>query len=286
MADITAKMVKELRERTGIAMMKCKGALQETNGNIEEAEILLRKSGEETAAKRAGRETTEGVVAVSIAADGMSGSMASVASETDFVAKNADFVQYAKDIADFVAEVGVDDFENKQWGDKTVAEKNTDMIATIGENIQIKEVVAMSEGVCGKYVHHNNKVGVLLCLNTADASVTENADVKELLTDVCQHIAFAAPKGLVREDIDEALIEAERDVYRGQMEKSGKPEQIIEKAVEGKMRRFYSENCLAEQAFVKDDKKTIAQVVEACAQKVGVELSLKSFARFQIGGEA
>jgi elongation factor Ts len=287
MAEITAALVKELREKTGAGMMDCKKALSETGGDLEAAIDWLRKKGLAAAAKKAGRVAAEGVVAVAV--KGTVGAVIELNSETDFVARNDAFQALAKNAADIALGKGGDvaAIGNAALGSgQTVQAALTDLIAKIGENMNLRRAAAVSvaNGVVTSYVHNAyapglGKIGVLVGLeSTGDAGKLE-AVAKQL----AMHIAAAAPQALSIEAIDPALVARERDVLAEKARASGKPANIIEKMVEGGLRKFYQEAVLLEQTSVMDGETKIADVVAKAAKDVGAPVTLKGFVRMALG---
>lgn len=272
---ISAQTVKELRERTGAGMMDCKKALEETNGDMEKAIDLLRERGIAKAAKKAGRIAAEGLTA--IATNGNFGAIVEVNCETDFVGKNPEFQQLVKDIAEHVIgqrPATVEEaLEQPFKGDgNTLSQVISEKIATIGENISFRRLAVIEKadnGVFGSYLHMGGKIGVLVAL--------ENTNNEELAKDIAMHAAASNPRFAVREEVSAEEIEREREVLKNQALAEGKPANIVEKMVEGRLSKYFEENCLVEQPFVKDpDKKVSALLKEANA-------TLKGFVRFQVG---
>ncbi len=287
MAEITAALVKELREKTGTGMMDCKKALSETGGDLEAAVDWLRKKGLAAAAKKAGRVAAEGLVAVKTA--GTRGSVVEVNSETDFVARNQDFQSYAATVAGIALESGGDLAKLKAapYGDgRTVEEQLTHMIATIGENMNLRRVhvLSVNSGVVASYVHNAiapgmGKIGVLVALeSTADAG-----RLSEVGKQIAMHIAATSPVSVSRHEVDPALLDRERNILADQARASGKAENIIEKMVEGRLRKFYEESCLLEQIFVIDGENSVGKVLETLAKQVGTEITVKGFVRLALG---
>jgi elongation factor Ts len=280
MAEITAALVKELREKTGTGMMDCKKALSETGGDLEAAVDWLRKKGLAAAAKKAGRVAAEGLVAVKAA--GTRGSVVEVNSETDFVARNQDFQAYAAKVAGIALETGGDLAKLKAapYGDgRTVEEQLTHMIATIGENMNLRRahVLSVNSGVVASYVHNAiapgmGKIGVLVALeSTADAG-----KLAEIGKQVAMHVAATSPVSVSRNEVDPALLDRERNILADQARASGKPENIIEKMVEGRLRKFYEESCLLEQTFVIDGENSVGKVLETFAKQAAKASNAKS----------
>jgi elongation factor Ts len=288
MAEITAQMVKDLRERSGAGMMDCKKALNETAGDLEAAVDWLRKKGLAAAAKKAGRVASEGLVATSL--HGKVGAVAEINSETDFVARNEQFQNFSKTIADLVAQNKFDatSVANASYPGKShaVSEELTSMIATIGENMSIRrtQFFEVSQGVVTSYIHNSiadglGKIGVLVALESAgDASKLE-----QLGRQLAMHIAAARPEALDVASVDSANLDREKDVLVAQAKASGKPEAIIEKMVEGRIRKYYEEVVLLEQVFVIDGETRIKDVVAKMAKELGTDVTLKAFARFELG---
>jgi elongation factor Ts len=287
MAEITAAAVKELRERTGAGMMDCKKALAETNGDMEAAIDWLRAKGLSAAAKKAGRTAAEGLVGVAV--EGTRGAVVEVNSETDFVAKNEQFQDFVRNVATLALQAG-DDVEALKTaaypGGGTVEEKLTDNIATIGENQSLRRasVIEVGQGAVVSYVHNAvtaglGKIGVLVALESgADTGV-----LQALGKQLAMHIAAASPLALNGEGLDPALVERERAIAMEKARESGKPDNIIEKMVEGGLAKFRKDNALLSQLFVMDNKTPVADVVAAAAKEAGTDITLANFVRFQIG---
>lgn len=272
---ITAKMVKELREKTGAGMMDCKKALEETNGNMEEAVDYLRKSGAAQAAKKADRVAAEGTTYIAI--DGNDAVLVEVNCETDFVTKNETFQELVKEIGthlltkkpETVEEALQQQMEGK---DETVEETINNAVATIGEKLTLRRFVVLSKAdsdVFGSYLHMGGRIGALVLL--------EDSSNEELARDIAMHVAAINPKYISRNDVAEDEVERERNVLKEQALNEGKPEHIVEKMVEGRLNRFFEEICLLEQDFVKDPDTTVKKLVEKEDTKV------KEFARFEVG---
>jgi len=287
MAEITAAAVKELRERTGAGMMDCKKALAETNGDMEAAIDWLRAKGLSAAAKKAGRTAAEGLVGVAV--EGTRGAVVEVNSETDFVAKNEQFQDFVRNVATLALQTG-DDVEALKTaaypGGGTIEEKLTDNIATIGENQSLRRasVIEVGQGAVVSYVHNAvtaglGKIGVLVALESSADAGTLQALGKQL----AMHIAAANPLALNAEGLDPALVERERGIAMEKARESGKPDNIIEKMVEGGLAKFRKDNALLSQLFVMDNKTPVADVVAAAAKEAGADITLANFVRFQIG---
>ena len=272
---VTASVVKELREKTGAGMMDCKKVLTETDGDIEKAIELLRERGIAKAAKKSDRIAAEGMVAAYVSEDGKIGSVVEVNSETDFVAKNDEFKNFAEDIAKQIVKENPADLETLlgqkfiKDSTKTVQEVLTGKIATIGENISIRRFVRFeSNGLVEKYIHGDGKIGVLVELENGNA---------ELAKDICMQIAAAKPEYLDREAVPAERVDKEMEILKAQAMNEGKPAEIAEKMVQGRIGKFYGEICLIEQQFVKNPDIKVKQLVEEKGAKV------IRFARFEKG---
>ncbi|MGE0109311.1 MAG: translation elongation factor Ts [Bdellovibrionales bacterium] len=280
MADITASMVKDLREKTGAGMMDCKKALVEAEGDMEAAIDWLRKKGLSAAAKKSGRVAAEGLVAV--VDMGTKAVALEVNAETDFVARNDQFQAFVAKTAKTALETGVD-FDTLK---SNTSEELTNLIATIGENMNLRrmEAVSVSNGVVASYVHNAvvpglGKIGVLVGLeSTADA-----AKLLALGKQIAMHIAAAGPVALSADDVDAEMIEREKNILSDQARESGKPEAIIEKMVEGRMRKYYEDVCLLEQIYVVDGESRVKDVVATTAKELGADVKLTGFVRFVLG---
>lgn len=275
--NITAADVNKLRQLTGAGMMDCKKALTEANGDFEEAVVILRKKGQKVSASRADREANEGVIIALTSADATFGLIAEVTCETDFVAKNEDFASLAQEIATIAMNKNISDKDallQEHIGGITIAEKLIEYTGKIGEKISLHRLVTVAgEGVVS-YVHSNNKLGVLVALNHA-----VNADVEAAGKDVAMQIAAMNPVAVDKGDVDPSVIEREIEIGKDQARQEGKPEAIVEKIALGKLNKFYQDNTLLNQAFVKDNSVNIAQMLD----KVAKGLTVKSFARVAIG---
>ncbi len=278
MADITASMVKELRESTGVGMMDAKKALVENDGNMEQAVDWLRTQGLAKAAKKSGRTAAEGLVAV--VTDGANGAVVEINAETDFVARNEDFQAFVRKVADKALSVNtLEELNAADLDGKTIEQTLTDLISTIGENMAIRRMTRLTvpQGAVVGYVHSAladglGKIGVLVALESSKDAEALQATGKQ----VAMHVAAANPQFLNKESVDPEVLDRERSVLKEQAIASGKPAEIAEKMVEGRIRKFYEEICLTEQPFIMDTDKT----VEAA---VGSDIKLSEFARVQLG---
>jgi elongation factor Ts len=288
MTEVTAALVKELREKTGVGMMDCKKALVENNGEIEAAVDWLRTKGLSAAEKKAGRVASEGLIGISV--EGGTGALVEVNAETDFVARNDDFQAFVQTVADLARASG-DDLEALKAADypetdRTVEEELTHMIATIGENMSLRRVqnVTAGNGALGSYMHNAlipglGKIGVLVALESeADAAAFET-----LVKQIAMHVAAAKPQAVNRDGLDQAVVERERDVLVEQARESGKPKEIIEKMIEGRMRKYYEEVCLLDQTFVIDGESKIEKVLEDAGKEAGKPVSVSAFGLFILG---
>ncbi|GMV63101.1 MAG: elongation factor Ts [Parvibaculum sp.] len=288
MADITASMVKELREKTGAGMMDCKSALNETGGDMEAAVDWLRTKGLAKAAKKAGRVAAEGLIGV--VASGNAGAVVEVNSETDFVARNEQFQKMVADIAS-VALANEGDFDklvatNYPGASKSVKDYVTEMVGTIGENMNVRRAgyISVSEGVVAAYVHSQvapglGKIGVLVGLESSG----DKAKLLELGRQIAMHIAATNPLSTRKEDLDPAVVERERNVLIAEAKESGRPDNIIEKMVEGRIRKFYEEVVLLSQAFVVNPDETVEKAVKAAEAGIGAPINVIGFVRFALG---
>ncbi len=291
MADITAGLVKELRDKSGAGMMDCKKALQETDGDIEAATDWLRTKGLSKAAKKADRVAAEGLVAIALRSDGggMTGAVIELNAETDFVARNELFQQAARKTATAAldAQGGVDTVTAAASGDGgSVADMITNLIATIGENMLVRRSARFQvpHGAVAAYVHNAvapdlGRIGVLVAIEGQG----DQARLQEIGKDIAMHVAAYGPLSLSTEDLDPAAIERERAIFAEQAQASGKPPQVIEKMVEGRLRKFYEEVVLLKQAFVKNPDQTVEQFVAEQAKAMGSPISVKGFVRLALG---
>ena len=287
MAEITAAAVKELRERTGAGMMDCKKALGETQGDMEAAIDWLRTKGLAAAAKKAGRTAAEGLVGVAVA--GNRGAVVEVNSETDFVAKNEQFQEFVRTVADLALQGSgnVENLLSASWpAGGTVQEKLTSNVATIGENQSLRRtaVLQVNDGVVVSYVHNSvapglGKIGGLVALESA----ADKGALETLGKQLAMHIAAANPQALTGEDLDSATIERERSIAAEKAKESGKPDAIVEKMVEGAIAKFRKENALLSQLFVMDNKTKVEDVVAAAGKQAGATITISAFVRFQLG---
>lgn len=283
---ISASMVKELREKTGAGMMDCKKALVEVDGDMEKAVDWLRQKGMAKAAKKSGRATSEGLVAVAEAADGKSMAMAALLCETDFVARGDQFRDLAARVANTVLEKNPADADALQG---LIGEEVTQLIASVGENMQLgrfaRHTRAADSDVIGQYVHSNGKIGVMVDLSLGNAANAGRDEVRELARNLAMQVAAANPMALDAASLDQAAVEREREVYRQKALEEGKPANIVDKIADGAVKKFQKEVCLMDQAYIRDDKKSIADVVRDVAKAIGDTIAVKGFTRIQLASE-
>ena len=287
MANITAALVKELRERTSAGMMDCKKALMENDGDMDKAIDWLREKGLAQAAKKAGRIAAEGAVVQYITECGKVGAVVEVNCETDFVAKTDNFMNFANAVAKHVAlanPADIDALNAQKFVDdesKTISDMISDATVAIGEKISIRRFARYeTTGLVSSYIHMGGKVGVLVEVATEAA---DNDAVKELAHDICLQIAAAKPEAVRREEVNSENLEKEKEIYRVKALESGKPEKIVDKIVEGQIEKYYKEVCLLEQVFVKDSDKTVKGLVTEVAKAVGSPLDVVRYVRFERG---
>jgi elongation factor Ts len=288
MAEITAALVKELREKTGAGMMDCKKALAENNGDLDASVDWLRTKGLAAAAKKAGRVASEGLIGLAV--DGNSGALVEVNAETDFVARNEIFQKLVGDVAGVALTAGAD-VEAIKAADypgtgRTVADEITHQIATIGENMMLRraQTLSVGSGALASYLHGTlapglGKIGVLVALE----STGDQAKLQELGKQIAMHIAATKPMSISRDDLDPTAIDRERNVLSEQARESGKPEDIIAKMVEGRLRKYFEEVCLVDQTFVIDGETRISKVFESAAKELGTPVSVAGFSLLVLG---
>jgi elongation factor Ts len=308
MAEISAQLVKQLREKTGAGMMECKKALVEANGDMDEAEIILRKRGITNAGKKESRTTKQGLIAAFIGDEGKSGVLVEINCESDFVARTEDFQTLAADIAAHIAEskpkaVRLEDvteaeranfkahealYEQKFTKDQntTVGELVKTKIAKLGENINISRFVlyeVSGAGSVGHYIHTGSQIGVLLEAKTNSAQTAANPDFKRLLHDIAMQVAAANPQFVSRENVSAHILDKERDIQKERARGEGKPEKMLDKIVEGRLSKFYEEICLLEQPFIRENTQSVAELIRNTASKVGDSITVSRFVRFKVG---
>ena len=284
--EITAAMVKQLRESTGVGMMDCKQALSENNGDMEAAIDWLRKKGISKAAKKAGRAAAEGLVGVATAKG--AGALVEVNAETDFVARNEEFKSFVKSAAAIALKEGGDlqKLLAAPHGGSSVQQTLTELVAKIGENMAVRRTIALSvnPGVVAAYVHNAaspelGKIGVLVALK----STGDEAKLNALAKQIAMHVAAAAPLAITPEHLSKEVVERERAVQLEIVRQSGKPENVLEKMIEGKMRKFYEDTVLLSQTFVIDGETQVGKVLEKAGKELGTPVTVEGFVRFQVG---
>jgi len=286
MSNITASMVKDLRDKTGAGMMDCKNALTETGGDMEAAIDWLRKKGISKAAKKAGRAAAEGLVGVAV--DANTGVLLEVNAETDFVARNEEFKTFVKDASQLALKQG-GDMEKllaHPMGSSTVQQTLTEMVAKIGENMSVRRAAALSvnPGVVAAYVHNAaspelGKIGVLVGLK----STADKDKLSALAKQLAMHVAAASPLALTQAHMDKAVVDREYAIQKDLAMQSGKPEAVVEKMMEGRMRKYYEDTVLMQQTFVIDGETQIAKLIEKASKDLGAPVEVEGFVRFQVG---
>ena len=282
MSDVSAKLVKELRDRTNAGIMDCKKALVATNSNIDEAVKWLKEKGMSDAAKKSSRTTSEGTVAVAVSDDKRIATIVEVKCETDFVARNADYKTAAGEFAkQFINETNpTTDSVVAKYGDKI-----KEMISKFGENITVGEVgkLSVETGMVQQYIHGAGNIGVIAAFKTGKQDSITKEDFVSMSMGVVMHIAAMNPEFLNRDEVSSAALEEQKQVLMVQAKESGKPDNVIEKMVMGQLSKFYAEVCLLEQPFVKDQKRKVSDTIADAAKKIGDEITLVKYIRFQLG---
>jgi elongation factor Ts len=275
MSNITKELVMDLREKTGAGLIDCKRALAETGGDLDEAVSILRKKGVASAAKKAGREAGEGIIADEVAGDRRKGILVEINCETDFVAKNEDFIRFSKEVAQTLLENPNADLENRR----------AEQVGKIGENIKINRSQSVSietNGIVESYVHTGAKVAVMISLTSSDdTDLSSNEKLATVAKDICMHIAATSPVCVSRDDVPADLIAKEKDIALAQAE--GKPPQAIEKIVSGKLDKYFAASCLLEQPFVKDPDSSVRDLLAKVSAEIGSNVTVGTFLRFQVG---
>ncbi len=288
MAEISASVVVKLRKMSGQGMMDCKKALEDADGDMDKAMEILRKKGLATLARRAERETSEGAVVSWQSKDGKEAALATLCCETDFVAKSDDFVQLARDIRDYIASAsavqGVQAVLQTIIAGKTFQEVLTEVVSKTGEKMQVGDYTRFrleGSGIIGTYVHFNNKVGSMVQIETDNDKTAQAPLIKQAALDIAMHITASKPIALDVASLDPQMVEREKAIYAAQVQ--NKPPQVVNRIVEGKLKKFYSDYCLLEQPFVKDDSKTVQQMLAEAAKQAGGQADIKQFVRFEVG---
>jgi elongation factor Ts len=278
MSQITAAQVKELRDATNVSMMECKKALTEAGGDKEKAIRLLRESGLAIAGKRAERSANQGLIAAEVLEGGKVGVMVEVNCETDFVARNESFQAFVQELL-----TKARDYQEGELAE-AVKDELMDKVAAIGENLVIRRNIrydVQGEGAVASYIHLGGKIGILLEVGCEKAETTGTAAFQDLVKDITLHIAASNPSYLTRDEVPQDVVDSEKAIFAKQVE--GKPEQIIEKIVSGKIDKFFSQICLVEQGFVKDPDQSMTQLLEAKGKELGDTLTIRRYVRYQIG---
>lgn len=288
MAEVSASMVMKLRKMSGQGMMDCKNALAEAGGNIEQAMGILRKKGLAVLAKRSDRETSEGIVVSKTSEDGRVCAMATLCCETDFVANSGDFVAVAEALANCAlacpADEGAENILDSAVDGRKFSDILTEIVSRTREKVQVGDFAKCKldgDGLISTYVHFNKKVGAMVQIQTTDEGTSAADVMKQTAADIAMHVTATKPLALDKEGIGPETIEREKAIFAEQVK--NKPADIIDKIVEGKMKKFFVENCLLDQRFVKDDSKSVAQVLAEAARQVGGEAKIKRFIRFEVG---
>ena len=281
---ITASLVNELRQKTGAGMMDCKKALTESDGDIQKAIEILRKKGAAVAAKRAEKSANEGLILTKVSDDKKMGVIVEVNCETDFVANSSDFSSFAQQVLESVFTKKPENAEDLLTNNTELNDKLNDVMGKVGEKIQISRfAIDNSEsGIIVGYVHPGSKLGVLVTFENAEKGQEELVDIGK---DVAMQVAAMRPLCTYREDVPTGLIEKEIEIYKELARKEGKPEQILDKIATGKLNKYYQENCLNEQAFIKDNAKSVGDLIKEFNSKHGTQAKIVSFRRFHLGDE-
>jgi len=282
---ITADMVKKLRDQTGAGMMECKNALTEADGNLENATTILRKRGLASVAKKAGRTTSEGLIGNRLSADRSSGVLVEVNCESDFVARTPDFQQLIQDVLTEIETAG--DAANDAWlkdPQGPVLKRVAPVIAKLGENMAIPRFVRYAgKGYVGQYIHMGGKIGVQVELGGVTAEMAGREEFQTLAKEIAMQIAAASPGYVSRESVPADVLDKEKSIYRAQMESSGKPANVIDKIVEGKLGSFYQQVVLPDQASIRDPKMTVKDVLASANKALGGSVTVTRFARLKVG---
>lgn len=292
MAEITAQMVKELREKSGAGMLDCKKALTESGGDADKAMQLLRERGAAIASKRSSRVAREGLISIHIADDRRTAGMVELNCESDFVARNDDFKALAQQLAVHVA--GLADASNvhqsRMASGETVEDVLKDIIGKIGENIVLSRAAKVVAGDAGRpagllfhYIHPPGKIGVLVEIATSKPELAKDPAFEEFARDIAMHVAASAPLCTRREEVPADVLAQEREIYRNQALNEGKPEKIVDKIVEGRVQKFYAESCLLEQPFAKNPDQKVEEYVKQNAAKFGPDVTVNCFLRYKLG---
>src|SRR5262245_37942124 len=282
---ITAEMVKKLRDQTGAGMMECKSPLTEAQGDFEEANTILRQRGLASAAKKAGRTTSEGLIGLRVSADHSSGTLVEVNCESDFVARTPDFQQLIQDILTEIENAG--DAATDAWlkdPQGPALKRVAPVIAKLGENMAVPRFVRYAgKGYVGQYIHLGGKIGVQVEFGGVTPQIAGRDEFQTLVKEIAMQIAAASPGYLTRDAVPADLLEKEKSIYRAQMENSGKPANVIDKIVEGKLGAFYQQVVLPDQASIRDPKMSVKDVLAQANKSLNASLSVTRFARLKVG---
>ena len=287
-STITAADVKKLRDQTGAGMMECKSALTEANGDFEEANTILRKRGLASAAKKAGRTASEGLIANRVADDHSAGTLVEVNCESDFVARTPDFQELMKSVLDEIDQAG--DAASEAWlkdPDGPVQKLVAAKIAKLGENMAVSRFVRYAgKGYVGQYIHMGGKIGVQVELSGVTPELAARDEFNALVKEIAMQIAAASPGYVSRETVPAELLDKEKAIYRAQMENSGKPANVLDKIIEGKLGSFYSQVVLPDQPSIRDPKQTVKDVIAAANKALGASVAVNRFVRLKVGESA
>jgi len=282
---ITADLVKKLRDQTGAGMMECKTALTQANGDFEEANTILRKRGLASASKKAGRTTSEGLIGHRVSADHAAGTLVEVNCESDFVARTPDFQALMDDVLTAIEQAG--DQATPAWladANGVVQKRVAAGIAKLGENMAVPRFARYAgQGYVGQYIHMGGKIGVQVEFAGVTPAVAAREEFTALVKEVAMQIAAASPAYVSRDAVPADLLEKERAIYRAQMEGSGKPANVLDKIIEGKLGSFYAQTVLPDQASIRDPKQTVASVISAASKTLGTPVTVSRFVRFKVG---
>jgi elongation factor Ts len=282
---VTADMVKKLRDQTGAGMMECKNALSEANGDFEEANTILRKRGLASAAKKAGRAASEGLIANRVAADHSSGILAEVNCESDFVARTPDFQELMQNVLAEIDKAG--DAASAAWlkdPQGPVIKLVAPVIAKLGENMAVSRFVRYAgTGYVGQYIHQGGKIGVMVEFGGVTAEVAKRGEFQTLVKEIAMQVAAASPTYVSRESVPAEVLEKEKTIYRAQMENSGKPANVLDKIVEGKLGSFFKQVVLPDQESIRDPKMSVKDVLAQASKTLAAPLTVTRFARLKVG---
>lgn len=284
MANVTAQQVKELRDKTGAGMADCKKALEESNGEMQTAIEFLRKKGAASVEKRADRDTNEGVVSTKVSENGQTASIAKITCETDFVARNEEFIDFANTIATVVYDKSPKDKDEllaTNLNGSKVEDKYNEILSKFSEKIEVGQFERINtSGYLVDYIHGGSKLGVIVEVSSPKI----NDEARVLVRDIAMQVAAMNPSFLDRSTVTQEILDKEKEIYKQQAQEEGKPADIAEKVAEGRINKFYKENCLVEQQYVKDGNMTINDVLKKISEKVGEEVKINQFVRYSIGG--